>query len=415
MNILIYGLGISGKSALKYSKTMGFNTYVMNQGTVDSWYDESLGVSRDHCFEECSNLDLKIGKVILSPGIPRSKVSVTQFIKKKIDVICDVEFIFGDFKDAKLISITGTNGKTTTADMIFQYLKAHNHNCFLGGNIGIPVCDYVKSDIVILELSSYQLESIKKFRSDVSILTNLSANHLDRYSDDFNLYKKAKLNITSNLAGADTFIYHESLDNYDDSKKNYYHCVNDLKLNTFKNQFTFNYTKVKGNHNVENFLMAYLAIKNIGVKVDHDSFQEFISSYVGVEHRLEFVGRFADLEVFNDSKSTNILATTTALESFDNDVYLILGGVNKKVSFIKELTKFKHIKQIYLVGESTEFLTKDLSGLNTVICQSLEEVLEQVGNLNGSLVFSPGHQSFDQYKNFVERGNKFKELVFKKL
>ena len=128
----------------------------------------------------------------------------------------------------------------------------------------------------------------------MSVLTNISENHLDRYNDDFNLYKSAKLNITSNLTGSDTFIFHESLNDYDYSKQSYYHCVNDLTLKTFKDQFTFSDTKVKGGHNIENFLMTYLAVKNIGVKIDHEVFQNFINNYTGVEHRLEFVGKFAD-------------------------------------------------------------------------------------------------------------------------
>ncbi len=413
MNILIYGLGLSGKSALKYSLSRGFNTYVLNQGEVSSWFTQDLGIDKSKCFQEGEKLDFKIDKVILSPGIPRAKDTVQFFINNNIDVICDVEFFFENL-NCKIIAVTGTNGKTTTSDMIHKYLIQNKISAFLGGNIGIPVCDYKDEEYAVLELSSYQLESIKNFRSDVCVFTNIFPNHLDRYNGSFDEYKEAKLNLLKNLTGQDKVIYHESFDLYSRLKNQYYVCVNKVKLKSFSQSLDFSQAKVRGEHNKENFLMAYLALKNSGIKIAKKSFQDFVNNYAGVEHRLEYIGDFSGLTAYNDSKSTNITATETALSAFDSNVHLVLGGLNKNISIIEKLKSFKNIQKIYLVGESKEFLANDLKQLSPALCDSFDDLLDKVKSEKGILLFSPAHQSFDQFDNFMKRGEFFKKLVLKK-
>jgi UDP-N-acetylmuramoylalanine--D-glutamate ligase len=179
--------------------------------------------------------------------------------------------------------------------------------------------------------------------------------------------------------------------------------------------FSFNHAKILGEHNKENFLFAYKGIKASGVKFSNEEYQNFINSYGGVEHRLEFVGEASGLRVYNDSKSTNIKATEIAVRAFDKDVYLILGGSNKYISIYSQLKDFKQIKEILLIGESSSFLQDDLAKLKPKSFSDLEELLNYMKGSKGNLLFSPAHQSFDKYKNFEHRGEEFKSLAFKML
>lgn len=421
--IAIFGLARSGKSALKLAKSKGLETFIVNRGEVDSWYAETEGlIPLDHCFSEDKAQDLfaQVDQIILSPGIPREHNSLIKAHAHNIPVISEVEFAYQYFSEIPVIAITGTNGKTTTTTMITEALRSLGKRVFCGGNIGIPYCDIAwekeAPDFAVIEVSSFQLESIVKFHPKVALILNVFPNHSERY-DDVKSYALAKNNIFKNMTKDDVLILGKENQYLDTIKSEAsISCFSLYELADFESEFNTTKAYLKGRHNMANFLATKLTLSALGFN-QQNLFQGFMESFKGVEHRLEFVKEFHGLKIYNDAKSTNSLATITAINAFNEPIYLILGGKlrNESDKIIGDLLPFKNnIKKILLIGEVTERLYEELKGEFAVEkCFDLTGALNFAKNegLSGNLVFSPAYPSFDQFKSYVHRGETFKKLV----
>lgn len=395
----IMGAGKSGLSALKLAQKLNYQVTLINQGEVSTWKPLDLDldikcVAQEDCVDVLKASDI----IVKSPGIDPRQELFKEVSSSKI--ISEVEFAFRHFNQkAKIIAITGSNGKTTTATMIAQYLQRIGKKVFLGGNIGTPVCEFVLNnppvDYVVLELSSFQLENMQDFKADLGIILNIMENHMERY-DSVKDYAFAKYNL-------------------------YKHC-NHLLVNSDSRYFqnaqhveTFSsaqkYTGeilLPGEHNRQN---AYVVQRSIEIlKEDKSQLAEFFQTFGGVEHRLEFVGDFNGLKVYNDSKSTNMIALNAALSDLKNneDNYLILTGKPRGGENINQilLENKENLKTVYSYGAVNMILEGSVIKKN-----NLAEIIDEVKNKTGILIFSPGFPSYDLYPNFEVRGREFKRII----
>ena len=387
-NIIVFGAGLSGFNALKKA---GLRPLMVNREFIKSLNTDEQ-VLEVNIEEEFSKAEL----IILSPGIPREHSLLKGHLGKVISEI-ELGFQLIDSK-APIVAITGSNGKTTVTTMVSEFLKSKGKSVFCGGNIGRPFCDLFlegqNPDVIVLELSSFQLESINEFKPDVAAILNIVPTHMERYQS-FDDYKKAK---------------HELVKNLKDPSKVY---LGEGTLKEFKSgisldeiDFDFSKGKVRGEHNQLNFKVAYALCEKVLSDLSINEFQRFVESFSGVKHRLEYLGEKEGVKVYNDSKSTNITATITAIKSFNEPVSLVLGGKvrNENDRFLKDLLPFKdQVKEIFLIGEAQDKLLKELSPDFAVIRIELKNIFKQNFQTN-TLVFSPAHPSFDQFKNFEQRG-----------
>ena len=419
----MFGVGKSGISAIKLAHKLGIECFAVNSGEVDSWYEKSgIGqvLEKGKCFNSGSFDFTSVNKIILSPGIPVTHKDLEAAVKRGTPLISEIEWAWEQVSDVPTIAITGTNGKTTTTTMISEALKGLGKKVFVGGNIGIPYSEMPLSeshyDYAVIEVSSFQLETIKTFHPRIGLILNVFPNHSERY-DEVEEYAKAKFRLLNNMTKDDHVILGE---------ENPYlsHLEKEEVQKTFFMKgklpwsFDFSHAKVKGEHNEANFYATYKTLELLGVKNLDGFFQNFIKEFKGVEHRLEFVTEYKGLKVYNDAKSTNSLATATAIKAFKDEaapLYLILGGKlrNANDRFLPDLLPFKdEVDEIFTIGEVSKRLKEELG--NDFIVNSfetVEEVLKAVKGKKGNLIFSPGHPSFDQFKNFEDRGEKFKQFT----
>jgi UDP-N-acetylmuramoylalanine--D-glutamate ligase len=427
--VAVFGMGKSGKSALELAKKLKQDLYAVNRGAVESWYHaeklESL-VETCSCYSEDDFAQHfhKMDEIVISPGIPTTHPALKQAVEKGVTILSEIEYAYRQVKDIPVIAITGSNGKTTTTTMIAEALKKAGKKVFCGGNIGVPYCDLPisgeKVDYAIIEVSSFQLETIHEFHPHIGLILNVVPNHSERY-DDVHDYARAKFNLLKNMTSKDHLIL--GLEN---------HYLSDIEGSTpqksffskgqlpedFKKRFDFSKAKVKGEHNEANFYAAFKVLELLETTDLTKLFQEFINEFPGVSHRLEYVLTKNDLSLYNDAKSTNVEATITAIKAFkdsQDDFYLIMGGKlrNDSDRFLESLLPFKkQIKKIFTIGDVTERLYEEFKNdfsveragdLKTVFKFAVEN------KLKGNLVFSPSFPSFDQFKNYVDRGEKYKQ------
>lgn len=424
-NLAVFGVGKSGVSAIKLAKKLGLNCKAVNSGSVDSWYETSglkdvLG--KEDCFDSKEFDFSTVDKIILSPGIPTTHEVLKKALEKGIPLISEIEWAWEQMSDVPTIAITGTNGKTTTTTMIYEALKDLGKKVFVGGNIGIPYSEMALTsetyDYAVIEVSSFQLETIKSFHPRIGLILNIFPNHSERY-DEVHEYAKAKFRLLLNMNEKDHLIL---------GKENPYlpfveNCVIPKHFFSKGNlpasfKFDFSEARVKGEHNEANFYATYKVLELVGIPGLDQYFQNFINKFNGVPHRLEFVLDYKGLKVYNDAKSTNSLATATAIRAFKNDpspLYLILGGKlrNESDKLLPDLNEFKEqVKEIYTIGEVSKRLLNELGNdFKVVSCERIEDVLKLVKGKTGNLVFSPAHPSFDQFKNYEDRGEKFKKFA----
>jgi UDP-N-acetylmuramoylalanine--D-glutamate ligase len=424
--VAIFGMGKSGKSALKLAKKYKQDFYAVNKGDPKSWW-ESEGLSdvcgTCACFSEddFAGHFSKMDEIVISPGIPTTHPSLIKAVEKGVPIISEIEYAYRYTKNIPVIAITGTNGKTTTTTMIAEALKLLVKRVFCGGNIGVPYCDLAlseeKVDYAVIEVSSFQLETIKEFHPTIGLILNIFPNHSERY-DDVHDYARAKFRMLLNMEAKDHLILGTENPYLDDIKDHPAHKLFFTKGNLpleFLSKFDFSRARVKGEHNEANFFATYEVLRLL--KIDHLDvfFQKFIETFAGVSHRLEFVLEKDGLFIYNDAKSTNALATTTAIKAFKDakePLYLILGGKlrNESDKLLPDLLPFKgKIAKIYTIGDVTERLFEELKNdFKVEKSHDLKTVLQMVKGTKGNLVFSPAFPSFDQFKNYVDRGEKFK-------
>jgi len=338
--------------------------------------------------------------VILSPGIDVNKSSLGIYCRDlNIPCVGEMEFSFW-LTDAKIIAITGTNGKTTTAHLTYQVLKQKRKRVFLGGNIGVPFSSFVldtkKSDLIVLEVSSFQLETILEFRPYVSAFLNIEPDHLDRY-DNFSDYFAAKLNIFKNQKKDDWAVLNKNMELLPNIEKGIL-----AKKVYFSNELAN-----------ENLSCVYRIANIFGLsKIDCLG---FFSSFKGLPHRMQLVASRGGIKFINDSKATNPASTVWALRNIKNSIILISGGKDKGLDYSAILPFLGKVKKINLFGESCEKIKASVGRkVKTAISSSLEDAVGlsyQEAKKGDIILFSPMCSSFDMFSNYEERGETFINIV----
>ena len=440
-NILIVGSGRSGMGACKLALSKNFNVKITDFKKIDFQVKRKL-LSSLVSFEEGghsnSNLDWA-DEIIISPGVS-DKIEFIQLAKKRsIPIFSEIEFAFR-FTKKPIIAVTGTNGKTTTSSLIHHILKNANLNSRLCGNIGVSFSEVLVSDpgdIYVLEVSSFQLEHILKFKPKISIVLNLSPDHLDRYENKKENYFDTKMLIKLNQDESDSFIYlHEDQNiksrlndkekpkifpfRYNKENKNISAWIDNNKLiiKNNKNFFTMllHEMALQGKHNVYNSMAAGIASKILGVS--DDILRLALTNFKGVEHRLEKVLKLDGRTFINDSKATNCNAVYFALESVKTPIVWICGGVDKGNNYkqLDELVKQK-VHTIIVIGKASKKIENHFKEIvpniiKTVNMQSAVTQSYRSAKSGHSILLSPACSSFDLFQNYEERGRVFKECVF---
>jgi UDP-N-acetylmuramoylalanine--D-glutamate ligase len=448
--VLVWGLGISGLSAVKLLHHLGAQIHVVDQGEAKQWKffsQLSSYVPENHCWSQefllmqvPHSLWEKVDLVIIAPGIPHTHSLLSSYLAQGKSVWSEIELAY-HFVEQPLVAVTGTNGKTTVVTLMGEIFKRSHMIPFVGGNIGTPFCDFalrcLKNEalekICLLEVSSFQLETTHLFRPHVAIITNLEQNHEERYAC-FDDYCQAKFRLALRMQPEDILIY--PIDETPSSQK-IQQWVSTLKISgrgiatetiedRLKKVLDLSPFQLKGKHNLQNLMFAYQVSQFF--HVDPWAVQETVMSFSGVPHRLEYVPSSAPWKIYNDAKSTNKYATETAIKSFcaqDGYLALIIGGQVRDAKQLEESCweeLFDKVDKIFLIGESSVLLDmmfkqKNINQDRWEKFYALEDLFDQLKNgtnqipLGGILLFSPGFPSFDQYQNYQHRGNSFKKLV----
>ena len=434
--IFILGMARSGYSAAKLLDLHN-NTILItdskeqNQEHVKELEDKGIRVVISESPEGL--LDGSYDFVIKNPGIKINHPVCEKARELNIPITNEVEVAY-DFlpKDIKIIGISGSNGKTTTTTLIYNMLKEAGLPAVLGGNIGYPVCSLVENaksgDVLVLEISSHQLNDIINFKTDISVLTNLSEVHIDHFGTYEN-YKAQKVKIFNRHTNKDIGII--NLDNVDsmayDKKINsnkLYFSINNKNANAHieDEYICYNGEKivklddilVKGNHNYENIMCAIMVVKQFGVK--NEIVKNVLRQFKGVEHRLEFVRNINGISFYNDSKATNVKSTQVALSAFSNPTVLLLGGLDRGHSFEGLKPFLGNTKLIVCYGETKSRIKEFASsvGIKCVATEKLESATKVAyeNSVSGdTILLSPACASWDQYEKFEDRGNEFKRIV----
>lgn len=390
---------------------------------------ESLGIRFEKTNEPETLLDESYDIVIKNPAVFPFHPCVEKARSLNIPVINEMEVAYHYInKPVKIIGVTGSNGKTTTTTLIYEVLKKAGISVKLGGNIGTPlsqiVRDLEKEDILLLEISDHQLIDMQDFKTDISILTNLCPTHLD-YHGSYEAYKKTKKKIFNHHTNKEIAIINEK--NYDSleltkdilSTKYYFNSeANKIENDIIyiDNEPVLNIKDIilKGMHNYENILALLVLMKVLGI--DFKYAKEVLKEFNGVEHRIEFVRSLNGVEYYNDSKSTNPTATITALKSFEGNIRLILGGMERSQDFNDLKPYVGKIKKIYAIGEVRDRIV-EFAKENKVEVESNEWLKDALSSIKkevtkGDIVLlSPGSASWDQYAKFEDRGEEFKNRI----
>lgn len=440
--IVVLGGAESGVGAAVLAKTKGFDVFLSDCGRINEKYAAELK-KWDIPFEEghhTEELILNADEIIKSPGIPETAPMVKKLYGQGTHIISEIEFA-GRYDNAKKICITGSNGKTTTTSLIYYLLQQAGLNVGLGGNIGKSYAYQVATehfDYYVLEISSFQLDNAYDFRPDIAIITNITPDHLDRYDHNMENYVKAKFRITRNLRPEDCFIFDSddeiTIDHLNkiiiQAKMLPFSQKKELEQGAFlkEDKIVVKYEEdeseiylkelaLGGKHNVYNSMAAALAAK--AMNIDDKVIRESFSSFKAIEHRLEPVLSIKDVLYINDSKATNIDSAWYALECQTKPVVWIVGGTDKgnDYSILNRLVKEK-VKAIVCLTLDSKKIHEAYEGIvgkeNIVDTFSATEAVNaasRFANPGDVVLLSPCCASFDLFKNYEDRGEKFKEAV----
>jgi UDP-N-acetylmuramoylalanine--D-glutamate ligase len=438
--LVILGAGESGTGAAILAKKEGFDVFVSDLSEIKQQYKDELDRSAV-LWEEKQHTEaliLNADEVVKSPGIPDKAPIIKALKEKGIPVISEIEFA-GRYSNAKMICITGSNGKTTTTLLTYHILKAGGLNVGLAGNIGQSLARQVAEkdfDIYVLELSSFQLDNMYDFKADVAILLNITPDHLDRYNYDMQQYVDAKFRIVQNMTEADSFIYwnDDPLIKAEVEKRTIKarkfpfsrkkglgikaFIENEfLVIDTPEQQFQIEQEELSlmGTHNLYNSLAAAVSA-NIA-KIRKENIRDALSNFQGVEHRLERVASVRGVAYVNDSKATNVNSCWYALESMKTAVVLILGGTDKGNDYteIESLVKEKCHTLIYLgVNNDKLHAFFDAKVPASFDARSMKEAVQlayEHAHKGDTVLLSPCCASFDLFRNYEDRGRQFKKEV----
>ena len=436
--LLVYGLQKSGISIIKLleKKNKDFKIWDDSQ-EIRNKLKKSL---KAKLFKKPSNKNLNIFKrIFISPGISLKK-KIFQIENKLLKLKRDLNLYLDNLNNEKIIAITGTNGKSTTTKLIGDVLRKNNVQTFVGGNIGEPLCNalIVKKNFKfhVIELSSFQLETVKNLNSTISIITNLDNDHLDRYDNITEYINQKKKIITKqgiNIISIDD-IYSKKIFlqkkiknkisfSIIDKSADLYMGKNYIIDNYFKNNRKLTFKKIsgdlEGHFNNQNILIAYICCKLL--KLPEKNFFHVIKNFKGLPYRSSIVFNNKNLKVINNSKSTNINSTINSIKNY-KEIYLILGGIAKEKNFESILNYKDKIIMVYTFGKSGSFIRQKLSNsikvkkyknLKSIVNQIFKDIKKNKNPAN--ILFAPACTSFDQYKNFEERGKEFNQLISEKL
>ena len=427
--IVILGAGESGVGSAILAKQKGFDVFVSDFGKIAPIYQKELK-ENDIPYEEgqhTEGLITSANEIIKSPGIPSTVPLILKLKNKGIPIISEIEFA-GRYNTAKIIGITGSNGKTTTTNLVTHLLKTANKNVAMGGNIGYSFARLVaqnEAKIIVLELSSFQLDDMFEFRSDIAILLNITPDHLDRYDYKMENYIASKFRVFRNQTPSEVAIYNSM-----DKNINGFLAENPLNSNekpvrkirvengflkVNRSKFELKNVPLKGKHNMFNATAAIKAVKEL--KISNSLIQKGLETFMPVPHRLEKVAVIDGVEYINDSKATNVDAVYYALEAMDKPTIWVVGGTDKGNDYapVADFVKEK-VKAIVCLGvDNTKIKTYFKNICNKIIeTKSAKEAVEQSEKLaeRGDVVLlSPACASFDLFKNYIDRGDQFRAAV----
>ena len=438
--IVILGAGESGAGSAVLAQKQGFDVFVTDSGVIKDKYREML-VSHKIAFEEGKHsleLILNADEVIKSPGLHEDNPVVVAVREKKIPVISEIEFA-GRYTNAVKICVTGSNGKTTTTNLISHMMKKAGLNVAMTGNVGNSFALAVAEggyDYYVIELSSFQLDGMYDFKADIAILMNITPDHLDRYDHEMQNYVDSKMRVIRNQTSADYFIWcaddpvtirevekrtlvSQSLPfSLDKSEGMAAFIENDnliLDITPKTSLMTIHDLALKGRHNTYNSMAAAIAGKVLNIR--KETIRESLTDFQGVEHRLESVIMVAGINFINDSKATNVNSTWYALECMKTEVIWIAGGVDKgnDYSELNGVVKEK-VKAIVCLGKDNQKIVNAFSDLVPTIVEttSMEEAVRSayyLAHKGDTVLLSPACASFDLFNNYEDRGHQFKMAV----
>ena len=393
---------------------------------------ESLGVKVIITSDQLSLLDDSFDYVIKNPGIKYDNPVVVKAKELGIKVINEVEMAYSFLdKSVNIIGVTGSNGKTTTTTLISEFMKNSFDNVYLGGNIGIPLSNFVRdikpNSYLVLEISDHQLCDMYDFKTNVSVLTNITPTHLD-FHKSYEVYQMTKKKIFNNHTSDDLAVINKddevSMKITDDIKSTKVYYGHDKANLAYYDEEGIYYDGklviklddiiLKGKHNYQNIMGAIIAVKKYGVT--DEIIQKVLKEFKGVEHRLEYVDTIDGVTYYNDSKATNCVSTITALNSFDKPTILLLGGYDRGHSFHDLDNSMKNVKCVVCFGETKNRIEEFCNDLN-IKCyknDTLKEAMNAVKDIctpGDVVLLSPACASWDQYDKFEDRGDEFKNLV----
>lgn len=437
--VLVVGLARSGMAAIRVLKKLGAEVTLSESKKKDDI--KEIGFINENNVEivgqDMAVFERDFDFVVKNPGVPYRSPMMQKLQERNIPVITEIELAYQVAKPQHYIAITGTNGKTTTSTLTYEILhRAFPGKAHLCGNIGIPLCEIVMENglmeegghYIALEISNFQLVNIDKFRPEVATIINLTPDHID-FMGSLDNYYKSKTEVYRNMAGNDVFLLNaddpvvkEYTDRYpvkcakesfstdsqsaDCIAKDGYLEIKGEKI------IPLNAIKIVGKHNLQNVMIAVSAAKAIGIS--NDVILEAVSSFKGVEHRIEFVREIDGVKYYNDSKGTNTDATITALKAFDRGVILLVGGFEKGLPMDEMKKHLGCVKMIIGFGACGARLVHDLVGEDGIVVTTLDEAVAEANKIAESgdtVLLSPTTSSFDQYTCFEERGDHFKKII----
>ena len=443
-NVLVVGLGRSGLASARFLKKHGAFVIGFDEKAEEQFKEEKNDAQKlldeiYYCEIPDEFID-RVQLVIVSPGVPLSKRPLVLAHKKGIEVIGEIELAYRFCKSKNIVAITGTNGKTTTTTLVGEILKKQYEDVVVCGNIGLPFIDTIETSsedtIFVLEISSFQLETIKYFKPKIGCILNITPDHLNRHLTMEN-YTKAKMRIFENIdeMGYTVLNYDNNITRdliglakgnvivFSKTKTQFENVVfveNDVIYFTFEGKTQEVMKKdeifIPGQHNLENALAAISCTLPFGI--EKDTIEQVLKTFRGVEHRIEFVAEINGIKFYNDSKGTNTDAAEKALNAFENPIILIAGGHDKGESFEKFASLVaKKVKKVFLLGQTKQKIASELERIgykNFEFVSTLKEAVRKSFECaqNGDIVLlSPACASWDMFENYEQRGRMFKEYV----
>ncbi len=438
--IVILGAGESGAGSAVLAQKQGYDVFVSDNGAIKENYKEILNKYKIRSEEgkHSEEIILSADEIIKSPGIPEKAPIIIRIHEKGIPIISEIEFA-GRYSKGLKICVTGSNGKTTVTNLIYHMLKKAGKKVIMTGNVGNSFAMAVAEgsyDYYVIELSSFQLDGMFEFKADIAVLMNITPDHLDRYGYEFQNYIDSKFRITQNQGKSDYLIFWagDPVIKAELSKKQYKSQLlpfsdeikKDMTAYVENNEIVIDYINktslmtihelaLKGRHNIYNSMAAAIAGKVINIR--KEVIRESLADFQGVEHRLEPVITVCGINFINDSKATNVNSTWYAIECMESEIIWIVGGVDKGNDY-SELFPVagKKVKAIVCLGKDNKKIIEAFKDKVSTIVEttSMEEAVRSAYYLakkGETVLLSPACASFDLFKNYEDRGRKFKEAV----